>query len=84
METNPYVKKAIMEVVENQLRAGDPPETKETFDRLLAEGHAEHEARRLIACVVVSEIFEVMKHSRSFDAKRYAQTLSRLPELPDD
>jgi hypothetical protein len=44
-----------MEVVENQLRDGNPPETKQTFDRLLAEGHDEAEARRLIGCVVVAE-----------------------------
>ena len=61
----------------------EPPETKETFDRLLAEGHDEDEARRLIGCVVVSEIFEIMKQKEPFDAERYAQALARLPG-PDD
>ena len=84
IEPNPHLKAAIMEVVENQIRHGDPPETKETFDRLLAEGHGEDETRRLIGCVVVSEIFNIMKNSEPFDATRYAQALSRLPELLDD
>lgn len=84
MNPNPYLRAAVMEVVENQLRDRDPPETKETFDRLLAEGHDEEEARRLIACVVVSEIFWIMKKNEPFDAKRYAQALSRLPKLLDE
>ena len=84
MNPNPHLKAAVMEVVENQLRHRDPPETKVTFDRLLAEGHDEDEARRLIGCVVVSEIFDIMKKNEPFDAKRYAQALARLPRLPDD
>ena len=84
MEPNPHLKAAVMEVVENQLRDGDPPETKEKFARLLAEGHGEDEARRLLGCVVVSEIFDIMKSSKPFDATRYAQALSRLPEVPGD
>jgi len=84
MKTNPYLKAAIMEVVENQLRDRNPPETKQTFDRLLAEGHSEAEARRLIGCIVVYEIFDIMKHGRVFDPERYAAALARLPQLPDD
>ena len=82
MDHNPHLKVAIMEIVENQLRDRDPPETKETLDRLLAEGHDEDEARRLIACVVVSEIFDIMKKCETFDATRYAQALASLPNLP--
>ena len=84
MKPNPHLKAAIMEVVENQLCHRDPPETKETLERLLGEGHDEDEARRLIGCVVVSEIFDIMKKSEPFDATRYAQMLARLPTLPDD
>ena len=84
MKHNPYLKDAIMEVVGNQLRNGDPPETKETFDRLLAKGHSEEEARRLIGCVVVSEIFEILRKNEPFDPQRYAQALARLPNLPEE
>jgi len=48
--------KAIMKVVENQLRDGTPPETKQTLDRLLNDGIEEPEAKRLIACVVATDI----------------------------
>ncbi len=30
MEENPYLKSAILEVVNNQLEANDPPETRQT------------------------------------------------------
>ena len=49
---NPLLKSAIWEVVENQLRNSDPPETKTTYDRLIKEGHSDIEARELIGCVV--------------------------------
>jgi len=57
-ETNPAVGAAIREVVDNQLRDGTPPETRQTLDRLLAADYPEDEVRRLIACAVTSEIFD--------------------------
>jgi len=36
---------ALFEVIENQLRSNDPPETRETLDRLTSEGHTREEAR---------------------------------------
>jgi len=81
-ETNPAVGAAIMEVVDNQLRDGTPPETRQTFDRLLADGHTEEEARRLIACVVTSEIFDVLTNHQPYDEARYITALRRLPTLP--
>ena len=82
---NPEVVSAAMyEVVDNQLRDGEPPETKQTLERLLAEGHSRAEARRLIAAVVSSEIFEVLKHKRPYDQARYVAALARLPKMPWD
>ena len=78
------VSAAIYEVVDNQLRDGEPPETKQTLERLLAEGHSRSEARRLIAAVVSSEIFEVLKHKRPYDQARYVAALARLPKMPWD
>ena len=82
---NPEVVSAAMyEVVDNQLRDGEPPETKQTLERLLAEGHSRSEARRLIAAAVSSEIFEVLKHKRPYDQARYVAALARLPKMPWD
>ena len=81
-ETNPILRSTILEVVDNQLRDNDPPETRQTYKRLMADRCSASEAKRLIACVVVSELFEVMKQGRPFDQARFAAALSRLPALP--
>jgi len=36
MDTNPHLKAAILQVVDNQILANDPPETKQTLDRLIS------------------------------------------------
>jgi hypothetical protein len=78
---NPLLKAAILEIVDNQLADGNPPETRQTLDRLMREGHTPEEARRLIASVVVSEIFEVMQRGKPYDEARFVAALARLPRL---
>ena len=73
---------AALEVVENQLRDGDPPETRQTYERLIKSGYSDKEARDLIGCVVVSEIFEIIRDHRPFDRERFVAALKRLPTLP--
>jgi hypothetical protein len=51
---------------------------------LILEGYSEEEARRLIGCVVSSEIFDVLKKQEPFNPKRYAKALNELPKLPWD
>ena len=75
-------RKAIFEILDNQLAMGDPPATRETLARLMADGHSELEARRLIACVVANELFEVVQAGHDFDLGRYVQALHALPTLP--
>ena len=81
-DTNPALGAAILEVVDTQLRDGTPPETRHTLDRLLAAGYSETEARRLIACAVTSEIFDVLTRKQPYDEARYLAALRRLPTLP--
>jgi len=84
MEENPYLKSAILEIVDNQLQANDPPETRQTFDRLISEGYSEKEAKKLIGCAVTSEIFDVLKKQQPFNPERFAKVLHNLPKLPQD
>lgn len=81
-EHNPYLKMAIMETVDNQLRDNDPPETKQTYERLVSEGFSEVQARELIAAAMTSEIYDILKKEEPFDHARYAATLKRLPKMP--
>ncbi len=73
----------ILEVVENQLRDNEPPETSATLTRLMTEGHSEHEAKKLIGCVVLAEMFEVLQEGRVYDRDRYVAALAALPEIPE-
>ena len=58
---NPALTEAILAVVDQQMRDTTPPETRRTFERLVALGYAPEDARRLIENVVAREIFAVMQ-----------------------
>ena len=79
---NPYARAAIMEVVENQIRDNDPPQTQQTFKRLIAAGHSEKEAKRLIGCVVSAEIYDMLKKKEPFNRERFVKSLDNLPAMP--
>jgi hypothetical protein len=81
-EVNRRAGELLIQAVKEQIRQGDPPETKETFDRLRREGHVEDEVYRLLGCVMTSEIYDVMKDERVFDRDLYVRRLRALPKLP--
>ena len=71
-----------MKVVDNQIRDNDPPQTGQTLQRLVVDGHSEEEAKRLIACVVSAEIFDVLKQREPFNLERFVKGLDKLPTMP--
>ncbi|MBA4107640.1 MAG: hypothetical protein C0485_18050 [Pirellula sp.] len=81
---NPVLRAAIMEIVHNQLRDNTPPEVKTTLERLLAEGQTREQAEELIACVVSSEIVDILKQGQPYNETRYLNALRKLPQLPWD
>jgi Domain of unknown function (DUF1841) len=81
---NPHLRAAILEAVQNQITNNNPPETRQTYERLLREGKSEDDAKVLIASVVIVEIFEVVSHLEPFDHERFVQALNKLPELPGE
>ena len=84
MKSNPVLKKTILSVVDNQLRANNPPETKQTYENLLKRGYSKNEAKRLIGCVVAAETFDILKKEEPFNQERFAANLNRLPEIPGE
>jgi hypothetical protein len=82
IKTNPHLREAFLEVVDNQLEADDPPETGETLERLMGEGMSEADARLLIAGVVAVEVYAIMKNQEVFNRERFVQNLRALPEEP--
>ncbi|MDA0263872.1 MAG: hypothetical protein O2803_06910 [Chloroflexi bacterium] len=81
MEPRPQITEAIFEVVENQLSAGDPPETKSTYERLVGIGYSDLDARKLLADAVLTELNEVMRQRKPFNRKRFGRELRHLPKL---
>jgi hypothetical protein len=73
---------AIFEIIENQMRDRTPPETKQTYDRLIADGHSNEETTKLIGCVVASEILDILKREQPYDEVRYCAALRALPKMP--
>ena len=74
----------ISEVIKNQIRSNDPPETKLTYDRLIALGYSEFETKQLIGNCVALEMFTVVKEQLPFNEARYVKNLKQLPKEPFD
>ena len=83
-ESNPILGEQFKELIWNQIKNNDPPITKETYHRLVSEGFDENETIRLMACVVSTETYYVLKYKRPFDEKRYEKMMRKLPKMPWD
>ena len=83
-ETNPELGKTILQVVKNQIRDNDPPETRQTVERLRAGGYTVDEARRLVSTAVTVEIFHIIRDHEAFNRKRFLWNLAHLPREPWD
>ncbi len=69
-----------MAVVDQQMQDNTPPETHRTFERLVAQGYALEDTRRLIGNVVAQEIFAVMQREEAYNEQRYIAALHSLPD----
>jgi len=77
---NPVLTEAILAVDDQQMWDNSPPETRRTFDRLVADGYAPEDARRLIGNIVTQEIFAVMQREEAYNEQRYIAALQGLPD----
>lgn len=84
MQDNPKLKKMILQVINNQIGANDPPETKRTLNRLISNGYSKEQAKELIASVLVKHIYTILKNEEYFDEAQYTKDLKNLPELPNE
>ena len=83
-KANPYLKAAFMEVVDNQIASNDPPETRQTLDRLTSPGISKQDARIYIGQAVCVEIWDIMKNKKEFNRERFVRNLKNLPEEPKE
>jgi len=83
-KSNPRLKESFLEVVENQIRDNDPPETRATLKRLISKGISEDNAKMYIAQAVCVEVWDTLANQRTFNQDRYLRNLKNLPEEPQE
>lgn len=84
METNDKIREQIFEIIKNQIRDNNPPETKATFDRLRKQGFDDFQTRQMIGQCLIVELFDVMKFGKPYNNDRYVKNLKALPKEPFD
>ena len=75
-------KQIFSQTVDNQLEKNDPPQTRETLERLIKEGYSEEDAKLIIAQCVASEMMKVISSHTPFNEARFVECLNRLPQSP--
>lgn len=79
---SPALKEQVVKAVKEQIKAGKPPETGQTHERLIAEGYSQQEVLDMLVYVLTMEIHTIIRDKRPFDMTLYINNLHRLPELP--
>ena len=78
MDSEKTVKNPYIQVVDDHLASGDPPDTKSAVDTLVGKGRSPGEAKQLVAIVVRDEMQEMLAAGRDFDNTKYAAALKKL------
>lgn len=84
METNDKIREQIFEIIKNQIKDNNPPETKITYDRLINKGFDDFQIKQMIGQCLAVELFDVMKFRKPYNNERYIKNLKALPKEPFD
>ena len=82
MKINTQLRDEIFQVIKNQIKSNNPPETKVTYDRLIASGYSEFETNQLIGQCIAIEIYGALKEQKPYDEARYISNMKQLPKEP--
>ena len=77
-----FARGALVEAVQNQIDAGDPPAAKATFNKLTLVGYERQDILNLMGQVLAVEVYNMMTEKRAFNLEWYESALRALPELP--
>jgi len=78
-----FAESTLIQAIENQLDAGDPPATQATLNKLTLVGYEREESIKMMAQVLAHEIRQMIQDDRPFDAAGYEALLRNLPDLPE-
>jgi hypothetical protein len=79
-----FAEEVLIEAIENQLAAGEPPAAQAAFNMLTLVGYEREEILHLMALVLAHEIKAMLAEDRPFDSAWYDQALRALPQLPGE
>ncbi|WP_236208238.1 hypothetical protein [Pseudomonas tohonis] len=78
-----FAEQTLIQAIENQLEADNPPAAKATLNKLTLVGYEREESVQLMALVLARAIAR-LEGDQPFDLAWYEAALRALPELPDD
>lgn len=82
MEPNEKLREQIFDIIKNQLKNNDPPETKITYDRLRKKGFDDFQTKQMIGQCLAVELFDVLKNRTPYNNERFIKNLLALPKEP--
>ncbi|TVP91781.1 MAG: hypothetical protein EA348_03260 [Pseudomonadaceae bacterium] len=78
-----FTRERLLEALENQLAANEPPAAQATLNKLTLVGYSREDSLDLMAQVLAYSIGVMLDEDKPFDLAAYEQALRNLPELPD-
>ncbi|MBC3956281.1 hypothetical protein [Pseudomonas triticifolii] len=79
-----FAASTLIEAIENQIEADNPPAAKATFNKLTLVGYERDNILEMMAHVLAIEIDALLDQDRPFDTQWYETALRALPELPPE
>jgi hypothetical protein len=76
-----FAGEAVFKAINNQIQGNNPPETKQTYDRLMKEIKIHDEVMKYIGVVMMAETLDILKSKKPFNKKRYIERLNKLPDI---
>lgn len=78
------VEQELIQAIENQLSAQQPPAVQAVLNKLTLVGHTRDEIVQMMAQVLAWQISEMLKADGPFDMAAYECALRALPQLPEE
>ena len=76
--SNPVLQALILQTIDSQILGNDPPEARETLQRLVGQGFTPDQAKSLIGAAIAPEISDLFDHKALFNRERYVENLKKL------
>ncbi|WP_122422917.1 hypothetical protein [Pseudomonas viridiflava] len=79
-----FAASTLIEAIENQIEADNPPAAKAMLNKLTLVGYERDDILEMMAHVLAIEIDALLEQDRPFDTEWYEAALRALPELPPE